>query len=74
MKWSRNCILVASTANNQNPSFQINNTKLYVPIVTFSTQENRKLLKQLKSGFKRTINWNKYLAKTTNQSRNRYLD
>ena len=74
MKWSRNCILVASAANNQNPSFQINNTKLYVPVVTFSTQENRKLLKQLKSGFKRTINWNKYLAKITNQSRNRYLD
>ena len=74
MKWSRNCILVATTANNQNPSFQRNNTKLHVPVVTLSTQENRKLLKQLKSGFKRTITWNKYLAKTKNQSRNRYLD
>ena len=29
---------------------------------------------QLKSGFKRTSNWNKYLAKITNQARNRYLD
>ena len=74
MKWSRNFILVATTANNQNPSFQRNNTKLHVPVVTLSTQENRKLLKQLKSGFKRTITWNKYLAKTKNQSRNRYLD
>ena len=74
MKWSRNYILVATTANNQNPSFQINNTKPHVPVVTLSTQENRKLLKQLKSGFKRTINWNKYLAKTKNQSRNRHLD
>ena len=36
-------------------------------------QENMKLLKQLESGFKRTINWTKYLAKTTNQERNRYL-
>ena len=32
-------------------------TKLYVPVVTLSTQDNAKLLDQLKSGFKRTINW-----------------
>ena len=73
LKWSRNCFIVAGTANNQNPIFQINDTKLYVPVVTLSNQENIKLLKQLESGFKRTINWNKYLAKTTNQERNRYL-
>ena len=56
LKWSKNCILVAGTAANQNPRFQINDTKLYVPAVTLSTQENMKLLKQLRSGFKRTIN------------------
>ena len=56
LKWSRNCTLVAGTAANQNPTFQINDTKLYVPVVTLSTQENIKLLKQLQSGFKRTIN------------------
>ena len=72
--WPKNCILIASTAANQNPTFQINDTKLYVPVVTLSTQENIKLFKQLESGFKRTINWNKYLAKTTNQVQNRYLD
>ena len=32
-------------------------TKLYVPVVTLSTQDNPKLREQLKSGFKRTINW-----------------
>ena len=74
LKWSNNCILIAGTVANQNPSFQVNDTKLYVPVVTLSTQENIKLLKQLESGFKRTINWNKYLAKTTNQAQNRYLD
>ena len=74
LKWSRNCILVAGTAANQNSIFQINDAKLYVPVVTLLTQENIKLLKQLESGFKRTTNWNKYLAKTTNQARNRYLD
>ena len=74
LKWSRNCIIVAGTTNNQNSTFQINDTKLYVPVVTLSTEEKINLLKQLESGFKRTINSNKYLAKTTNQTRNRNLD
>ena len=41
---------------NQKPTFKITDTKLYVPVVTLSTQDNIKLLKQPKSGFKRTIN------------------
>ena len=48
---------------NQNATFTITETKLYVPVVTLSTQDNAKLLTQLKSGFKITINWNKYLSK-----------
>ena len=74
LKRSKNCILVSGTAANQNPTFQVNDTKLYVPVVTLSTQGNIKLFKQLESSFNRTINWNKYLAKTTNQEQNRYLD
>ena len=74
LKWSRKCILVAGTVNIQNPSFKIKDTKHYVPLVTLSTQENIKFLEQLESGFKRTINWNKYLAKALNQARNRCLD
>ena len=74
LKWSKNCILVAGTAGNQNQRFQINDTKIYVPVVILSTQENIKLLKQLESSFKRTINWIKYLPKITNQVQNRYLD
>ena len=38
-------------------------TNLYIPVVTLSTQDNAKFLPQLKSGFKRTISWNKYLPK-----------
>ena len=38
-------------------------TNRYVPVVTLSTQDNARLLSQLKSSFKRTISWNKYLAK-----------
>ena len=74
MKWSRNCLIKDATSNNQNPNFQIHDTKFYVSVITSSTKENIKLLKQLESGFKRTINWNKYLAKTTNQARKSYLD
>ena len=55
LKRPKKCILVAGTANNQNPSFQINDTKLNVSVVTLSTQENIKLLKKLESGLKRTI-------------------
>ena len=33
LKWSKNYVLVAGTAASQNPTFQINNTKLYVPVM-----------------------------------------
>ena len=65
--------LVAGTAANQVPEFKITDTKLYVPVVTLSTQDNVKLLKQLESGFKRTVNWSKYQTKK-NQVQSRYLD
>ena len=44
-------------------TFQITDTKLYVPVVTLSNQDNDKLHQQLKSGFKRVTSWNKYLSK-----------
>ena len=61
--WSSTCALVSTNIPNQNATFAITDTKLYVPVVTLSTQENTKFLQQLKSGFKRVINWNKYLSK-----------
>ena len=63
LTWSRNCVITYTDVNDQNPTFTITETNLYVPVVTLSTQDNAKLLPQLKSGFKRTIIWNKYLAK-----------
>ena len=63
LTWSANCVIVSTNIANQNATFAITNTGLYVPVVTLSTQENAKLLQQLKSGFKRVINWNKYLSK-----------
>ena len=60
---SRNCVIVSSNEADQNATFAITDTKLYVPVVTLSTQDIAKLLQQLKSGFKRVIKWNKYLSK-----------
>ena len=45
LKWSKIGILVAGTASNQDQRFQVNDTKLYLPVVTISTQEKMKLLK-----------------------------
>ena len=61
--WSANCIIVSTNNANQNAIFAITNTRLYLPVVTLSTQGNAKLLQQLKSDFKIVINWNKYLSK-----------
>ena len=63
LTWSSTCVLIATNIPNQNATFAITDTKIYVPVVTLSTQENTKLLQQLKSGFKRVINWNKYVSK-----------
>ena len=57
---SSSCVITNSTGAGTSA---INDTKLYVPVVTLSTQDNAKLLQKLKSGFKRVINWNKYLSK-----------
>ena len=59
LTWSRDCVITNSTSKAK---FAIIKTKIYVPVVALSTQDNAKLLQQLKSGFKRPINWNKYEA------------
>ena len=63
LDWSANCVIIYTDVNNQVPTFTITETNLYVPVVTLSTQDNVKLLPQLKLGFNRTISWSKYLAK-----------
>ena len=60
LTWSSTCVI---TNSNGVRTFAITDTKLYVPVVTLSKQENTKFLQQLKSGFKRVINWDKYLSK-----------
>ena len=63
LTWSSNFVIIYTDVANQVPTFTITETNLYVPVVTLSTQDNAKLLPQLKSSFKRTISWNKYLSK-----------
>ena len=60
LTWSSTCVI---TNSNGAGAFAITDAKLYVPVVTLSTQEKTKFFQQLKSGVKRAINWNKYLSK-----------
>ena len=65
LTWSDRCFIIDNPIDDQVPTFTIIDTKLYIPVVTLSTQDNTKLLEQLKWGFKRTFNWNKYKPKVT---------
>ena len=57
-------------------TFAMTDTKLYVPVVNLSTQDNAKLFEQLRYGFKRKIKWNKYqpIVSTENQNLNCLID
>ena len=71
LTWSKDCVITNSTGKEK---FVIIETKLYVPVVILSTNDNEKLLQQLKSGFKKTISWNKYESSIKTFARNRYLN
>ena len=86
---SENCVITSKATRDADPNanpavaavnnptgeiFKITDAKLYVPVVTLSTQDNKKLLEQLKAGFKRTIKWNKYRSEMTNQAKTNNLN
>ena len=90
LSWSGNCVITSlekilvATAQGDNPAvcddsptnavFKIKDCKLYVPVVTLSAENDNKLLEQLKTGFKRTIKWNKYRPEMSNQTKNNNLN
>ena len=85
LTWSKNCVLVDMTvkaAEGDNPAivapteleFRITDTKLYVPVVTLSKENDTKLLEQLKPVYKKTIKWNKYKSQMTIQPQNNNLN
>ena len=71
LNWSDNCVICEA---NRATTFAMTSAELYVPIATLSTQDNAKLLQQLKLRFKRTISWNKYQSKKSTEAQIRYLD
>ena len=88
LTWSENCVItskatreadpdadptVAGINNPRNAVFKITDCKLYVPVITLSSENDNKLLEQLKAGFKRTITWNQYRSEMSNQTKNNNL-
>ena len=88
LTWSKNFVITSKATRNADPdanpalaeiniptgeTFEIKDTKLYVPVVTLSTEDDNKLLEQLKLGFKRTIWCNKYRSEMTNQAKTNNL-
>ena len=71
LTWSSTCVISSASGEAK---FKITDTKLYVSVVTLSTQDNTKLLQQLRYGFRRTINWNKYHSDRKTYTQNRYLN
>ena len=87
LTWPKSCALADMIAraagNNNNPpaivapsglEFQITDTKLHVPVVTLSKENDKRLLKQLKSGFKRTVKWYKYRSQMSVRNDNSNLN
>ena len=71
LSWSKDCVITNYIGEGK---FKITETKRYVPLVTLSTQDNAKLLQQLKLVFKTTINWNKYQSSIKTYPQGRYLN
>ena len=81
--WYKECVLVgrahrgppaAAINSPTDAKFEITDCRLYVPIITLSAENDNKLLEQLKSGFRRTIKWNKYMSQMSNLNKNNNLN
>ena len=64
---SATCVITNSTGAG---IFAITDTKIYVPVIALMTEDNVKLVDQLKSDFKRTINWNNNQSKVSIERQN----
>ena len=84
LTWSKECAItsmeikvITNTRRDTSPTnatFEIKDTKLYVPVITLSTEIDKTFLEKLRAGFKRTIKWNKYRSEMTNQTKNNNLN
>ena len=65
LTWKKECVL--STGAGE-VVFIINDTKLYVPVVTLSKEDNKDFIEQQNKGFQRSIYWNEYKTKQINEN------
>ena len=73
LTWKKECVLstdndVAAPNLANNPVFIINDTKLYVPVVTLSKEHNKDFIEQQTKGFQRSTYWNEYKTKEKNEN------
>ena len=66
--WYTNCVIIIG--NGTAATFTITDTKFYFPIVTLKTEENTKLSKLLRKGFKRSVYSNHYQILLKNYAKN----
>ena len=64
LTWKKECVL---STDNGNAVFIINDTKMYVPVVTLS-KEDKDFIEQQNKGFQRSIYWNEYKTKEINEN------
>ena len=84
LKWDKNCVITrqqiginldgGNTAAPTGATLAINDCKLYIPVVTLSKDDEIKLLTNLKSGFRREIEWNKYRSQVSTEEINNNLN
>ena len=79
LKWTKYCVLSGAGADNVNDNvnnnfngnniiFTIEDTKLFVPVVTLLARENQKLSKLLSKGYESSVCWNEYKTKSENKT------
>ena len=87
LKWNKNCVITSLEKRDieaarparvgDSPigaTIAINDCKLYIPVVTLSKDDEIKLLTNLKSGFTREIEWNKYRSQMSTEEENNNLN
>ena len=65
LTWKKECVL---STDDGNAVFIINDTKLYVPVVPLSKEDNKDFIEQQNNGFQRSIYWNEYKTKEINEN------
>ena len=65
LTWKKECVL---STDNGDVVFIINDTKMYVPVVTLSKEDNKDFIEQQNKGFQRSIYWNEYKTKEINEN------